>query len=72
MQDCCQPFHEGKGHPGTPEAALRARFSAFSKGEVDYLLSTDKRELEEGRTLDQLKRCVGDPRIVSIRFHGKG
>ena len=52
-QDCCQPFHDGKAVPPTVEAALRARFSGFSKGEVDYLVATDRRG---GSTEEQLKR----------------
>jgi SEC-C motif-containing protein len=38
--DCCAPFISGKKTPKTAEELLRARYTAFTKGEVDYVLST--------------------------------
>ena len=39
-QTCCEPYHAGKDHAPNPEALMRARYCAFVKGEVDYVVST--------------------------------
>mmetsp|Transcript_40252 Transcript_40252/g.89383 ORF Transcript_40252/g.89383 Transcript_40252/m.89383 type:complete len:218 (+) Transcript_40252:29-682(+) len=39
-KNCCEPAHLGSSAPKTPEAALRARFSAFVKGNEQYIVST--------------------------------
>lgn len=38
LADCCQPYHQGKLLPATPEALMRSRYSAFALGLTDYLL----------------------------------
>lgn len=40
LVSCCQPYHQGKRLPATPEALMRSRYSAFVWGLADYLLST--------------------------------
>jgi len=40
LADCCQPYHQGKRLPATPEALMRSRYSAFALGLTDYLLAT--------------------------------
>ncbi len=37
--ECCQPFHLGE-LPATPELLMRSRYSAYSKGMVDYIIDT--------------------------------
>lgn len=37
---CCGPFLEGKKLPELPEELMRSRYTAFTKGNVDYLQST--------------------------------
>ncbi|KXZ54324.1 hypothetical protein GPECTOR_5g408 [Gonium pectorale] len=39
-RECCEPYHAGAAVPPDVEAALRARFCAFVKGRVPYLVST--------------------------------
>lgn len=39
-RNCCEQYHNGTAHAPTPEATLRARFSAFTKGKLDYLMDT--------------------------------
>ena len=34
---CCQPYLESDGKPDTAEALLRARYSAFVTGNVDFI-----------------------------------
>jgi len=37
---CCGPFHEGAASAETPEALMRARWTAFALGRGDYLFET--------------------------------
>ncbi|RLB56745.1 MAG: hypothetical protein DRJ42_02400 [Deltaproteobacteria bacterium] len=37
--DCCEPYHRG-AEPEDAETLMRARFCAFSKGEVGFLVRT--------------------------------
>lgn len=37
--DCCQPYHKGKAAP-TPEALMRARYSAFALHDADFIMGT--------------------------------
>ncbi|MER7128252.1 YchJ family protein [Streptosporangium saharense] len=37
-RDHCGPLHRGEAAAGTAEALMRSRFSAFSVGDVGYLL----------------------------------
>lgn len=45
-ETCCEPFHRGTPAP-TAEKLMRARYSAFDKGEMDFLYQTLS---EESRT----------------------
>ena len=53
--DCCQPYLEGSKTPPTAEALLRSRYTAFTQGNADYIVSThhsrtrhevDRKEIE--------------------------
>ncbi|MBT3358739.1 MAG: hypothetical protein HN403_03815 [Rhodospirillales bacterium] len=50
FDDCCAPFLSGLPAP-TAEAQMRARFTAYTQGSVDYL----------GKTLDAAGRAEYDP-----------
>jgi len=50
---CCAPFHRGETQPPTAEHLMRARYSAYVRGEVDFLLESI---LEEAR--DEHDRTV--------------
>jgi len=39
-QECCEPLHMGQARAKTAEQLMRSRYSAFSKGLVEYLLKT--------------------------------
>lgn len=37
---CCQPFHQGIACAPSAEALMRSRYSAYVRGNIEYLLST--------------------------------
>lgn len=40
LSACCGPYLEGQRQPPTAEALMRARYTAFATGNVDYILAT--------------------------------
>lgn len=43
-EDCCGPYLEGKKDAPTPEALMRSRYTAFSKGDLSYIKKTMRKE----------------------------
>ncbi len=37
---CCKPLHTGKADADSPDSLMRSRYSAYVKGEIDYLINT--------------------------------
>ena len=57
---CCRPFHRGEALPATAEQLMRSRYSAYSRGVIDYLLRTHPSELPEAKRRQELKAsCRG-------------
>ena len=44
--ECCQPYIEGRAQAPSPEALMRARYSAFAVGAIDYLIDMERGSLE--------------------------
>jgi SEC-C motif-containing protein len=38
--ECCGALHAGKRQAATAEELMRSRYSAFAKGQIDYLVET--------------------------------
>ena len=51
LTQCCLPLIQGKRSPATAAELLRARYTAFALGEVDYIIDT-----HHSRTRGELKR----------------
>lgn len=54
--DCCQPYVEGRAAAPTAEALMRARYSAFAVGNIDYLAETIAPESRHDLDLPALAR----------------
>lgn len=55
-QDCCGLFLAGKANAQTAEQLMRSRYTAFSKGNIDYLIATlhsSKRKPEDRAILQK-------------------
>lgn len=59
--DCCAPLHQGETFATTAEQLMRSRYSAFSRGQIDYLVATlhpSVRELSDRTSLvETVKNC---------------
>ncbi len=49
---CCLPLIQGKSKAKTAEALMRSRYTAFVKGEIDYILAT-----HHSRTVGEVDRA---------------
>ncbi len=49
-EECCQQFHVGSKSPITALELMRSRYSAFAKGQIEYIMNT---HYEKTRPLDQ-------------------
>lgn len=51
VETCCLPYIRGKKKPDTAEQLLRSRYTAFTLGEIDYILNT-----HHSKTRHEVKR----------------
>lgn len=51
LSSCCLPLIQGKQKAETAEELLKARYTAFTRGDVDFILST-----HHSKTREQIKR----------------
>lgn len=50
--DCCKPFIKGTDNPVTAEQLMRARYSAYVKQEIDFIIDT----CEHGEGINEIDR----------------
>lgn len=70
--DCCEPFHRGL-EPPDPERLVRARFSAFARGEHRFLFRTlhpdhDDRGRSERAFVEALAKHARRARYRALRI----
>ncbi len=53
---CCEPLIRGERAARTPEALMRARYSAYAKTEVDFIVATTHPEKRDGLLTDGIRR----------------
>jgi len=53
---CCEPLIRGEKAAQTPEALMRARYSAYAKTEVDFIIATTHPDKREGLLTDGIRR----------------
>lgn len=53
--DCCLPIIQGKKNATTAEELLRARYTAFTRGEIDFILSSHHTRTRTEVTRDEIE-----------------
>ncbi|MDF1563814.1 MAG: YchJ family protein [Deltaproteobacteria bacterium] len=56
LADCCKPYIKGKKKPPTPEAVMRARYTAYATNETQYILTSNAPETSEDVDLEATKQ----------------
>jgi SEC-C motif-containing protein len=70
---CCHPFHKGEAEPQEPKALVRARYSAFALGEIEFLWKTlhphhPDRDKGKERVLIALRVASSAYRYMGLTF----
>ena len=66
---CCGPLHCGDQRAETAEQLMRSRYSAFVKGELEYLLATHPdADVPEAERRQQLRRSFRTTRWMGLRI----
>mmetsp|Transcript_6347 Transcript_6347/g.8931 ORF Transcript_6347/g.8931 Transcript_6347/m.8931 type:complete len:177 (-) Transcript_6347:145-675(-) len=68
---CCKPYHDGLQVVPTAEALLRARFSAFARKQVDFIIGTTyitNRQDDEKKWRTKLAKGLDSTRFTSLRI----
>jgi SEC-C motif domain protein len=63
--DCCKPYLLGKAAP-TAEALMRSRYTAYSQGNVDYLIATLHLKSRSQSDRSSLLQSVQNTRWVGL------
>jgi SEC-C motif domain protein len=64
--DCCEPYLIGKTSAPTAEALRRSRYTAYSQGNVDYLIATLHPKSRQKRDRSSLLQSVQSTRWVGL------
>src|SRR5579885_3630101 len=64
-ETCCIPIIQGKREPSTAEELLRARYTAFTRGDIDFILST-----HHSKTRGEVKRDEIEEWSRESEWHG--
>ena len=66
---CCAPLHQGQARATTAEQLMRSRYSAFAKGDVDYLMATHPDEhTPPGQRRRELKASCRQTRWLGLEI----
>lgn len=66
-QRCCQPFLLGQAKPATPEELMRSRYSAFCKGNIDYLIATRHPSKRKPDDRTKLAESIAETEWLGLR-----
>lgn len=64
---CCLPFINQKELPQKPEQLMRSRYTAFAKGNAQYLLQTLHPSKRENETLKKIQSTILSTQWLSLK-----
>ena len=66
---CCEPFIDRRAKPPTAEALMRSRYSAFARGEVDYLVATHDPAKRVASLREQVAKWAAGATFTGLEIH---
>ncbi len=66
---CCGPIHSGNVVPTTAERLMRARYSAFVKGEIDFIVETTHPKSKDEIDIESIKKWANDSTWIGLQIH---
>jgi len=67
-QTCCGQYHQHLSRAATAEHLMRSRYSAFCKGDVDYLVSTHYPSSRPANLAESLKGTIHKTQWLGLRI----
>ena len=64
--ECCEPVIKGTGKAATAEALMRARYTAYVKQEIDFIINS----CEEGEKIAEIDRKATEDWAKNSTWHG--
>ena len=65
-QYCCRMYLSGKKKPDTAEKLMRSRYTAFVKGNIDYLIATLDPEKRQENDYQELTKSVSNTQWLNL------
>ena len=65
-QYCCLMYLSGKKKPETAEKLMRSRYTAFCRGDVDYLIATLHPNKRDSRNKQELTKSVNNTQWLRL------
>lgn len=57
-EECCKPFIDKKEYPETAEELMRSRYTAYTKGKVDYVINTHVEKIRPVKERKKMQRWM--------------
>ena len=67
-ESCCEPYISGSAKAPSAEALMRARYSAYEKGAVDFIVSTCVRDDKHDIDIEATRRWSEKSRWLGLRI----
>ncbi|MDP3178078.1 MAG: YchJ family protein [Spirochaetaceae bacterium] len=67
-EDCCGPYISGTAKPSTASALMRARYTAYTSKEIDFIVATCLRDDEHGIDIDSTRRWSERSKWLGLRI----
>ncbi len=66
---CCQPVIKGSKKAATPEELMRARYSAYAKAEIDFIVDSTHPEQRESNDREELRKWSVNSEWLGLEIH---
>ncbi len=65
---CCEPFIKGAKDAPTAEALMRARYSAYAKGEIAFIEQTHERDERDAVSIEETRRWSEESTWLGLKI----
>lgn len=70
FEKCCSPYLKGLKKPSTAEDLMRARYSAYVTGEIDFIKSTHNPDHMDGMDVEATRRWSRESEWLGLEILG--
>jgi len=67
-ESCCKPYVSGAAKAPTPEILMRARYSAYAKGEIDFIVKTCVRDDKHDIDIDATRKWSEQSKWLGLKI----